>query len=297
MRKHFIAAALAASICAAAEGRLNGPVSALVLDRASHSIRPVIGVPGSAYLGAQIAEGVDASAIAPSGAAGLCAAGGSLYLMRSAEGADWSSVRIAEGLQGAVRIAWRPDSSAAGVLDEGGILRVWNADGTAAGSVAAGGAAAALAAGPAKFYAAMAGGIYALEAGAEAQMLARADDANAVAAAGADVLFTDRARGEAWRIRNGELALIAKIDDPVGIGVSRGTIAIASASGRKAIGVRAESWEPLFDIALDFVPSGVDAFSDSAWLLNAGQTGPLQVLALENATAAVYFIPAGQERN
>jgi hypothetical protein len=47
------------------------------------------------------------------------------------------------------------------------------------------------------------------------------------------------------------------------------------------------------EIALDFTPSAVEPLSASAYLLNPGATGPLQVLDAR-AQAAVYFVPAAE---
>ena len=71
----FVKATLVAvALCtcaAAADGRLNGPVSAVVYDEASRSARSVVGIPGSAYVGAALADGMDLAAFAPNGLAGL----------------------------------------------------------------------------------------------------------------------------------------------------------------------------------------------------------------------------------
>ena len=69
----------------------------------------------------------------------------------------------------------------------------------------------------------------------------------------------------------------------------------ASASGRKVFGVRTGSAEPVFEIELDFEPVSVERFGNAGWLLNAGKSGPLQVL-VGGKDPAVYFVPRGQER-
>lgn len=48
-------------------GQIRGPVSGMIFHHASHSLRPVVGVPGSAFLGAPVLQGIDAAFIAPDG--------------------------------------------------------------------------------------------------------------------------------------------------------------------------------------------------------------------------------------
>ena len=43
----------------AQEARLSGPISGLVFDRPSHSIRPIMGLPGAAYLGDPLVDGLE----------------------------------------------------------------------------------------------------------------------------------------------------------------------------------------------------------------------------------------------
>jgi hypothetical protein len=285
MRKKILISIMTACACAGADGRLEGP-GGLVADTASASIRTMYGVPGSAYVGGPVVEDVASASIAPSGRAALYVKDGSLVLLR-----DDAAV-IAQGLN-AARIAWSADSSAAAVLDAAGALRIWKTDGSASSLDAPAGIAA-LATDGSRVVAAAPGAIYLLEAGKSARTLAQTEGPAALVIAGADLFYADRARGEVRVLRNyangGDPALIAKLEDVVGVGIARNIVVMASASQRKAIGLRDGSGEPLFDLALDFEPSGVDLFGDAAWLLNAGQSGPLQVLATDGEPA-VYFIP------
>ena len=278
---------MTACACAAADGQLNGP-GGLVFDTASASVRTMYGVPGSAYLGAAVAEEVGTAAVAPNGRAALYLKDGNLVLQR-----DGASV-LAEGLAGA-RIAWSADSSSAAIADASGAVRIWKLDGSAARLIADAPAGIAdLALDGDRVIASAAGGIYVLEAGKSARILTQTDGTADLAVFGADLFYADRARGEVRVLRNyaggGDPALVAKLDGLVGVGVAKNVIVMASASQKKAIGVRIGSNEPVFELDLDFEPSGVDAFGDAAWLLNAGQSGPLQVLVAD-ASPAVYFIP------
>lgn len=287
MRRHIFVGILTACACAAADGSLDGP-GGFVFDAASRSIRNMYGVPGSAYLGTAVAESVSSAAVAPNGRAALYVKDGSLVLQTRA------AVVLAEGLSDA-RIAWSADSSAVAVADASGALRIWKADGSAARVISDAPAGIAdLALDGDRVIAAVAGGIYLLESGKSVRILAQTEGISDVAVYGADVFYADRGRGEVRVLRNyahgGEPALIAKLEGVVGVGVAKNIIVMASASQKKAIGLRNGSNEPLFDIDLEFEPSCVEAFGDGAWLLNAGQAGPLQVLVAD-ANPAVYFIP------
>jgi hypothetical protein len=199
---------------------------------------------------------------------------------------------------------WSSDSLAAAVI-EGGAATLWKADGTPAGTITAisGNVVAAAIQGQdlvAAVTSEAESGIYLLAAGSEAKLLARADEPVAVAIAGNDVFFADRSRNEVWTLRDyrqsAEPRLVANIDDPTGVAAADGAVVFASAAARKVIALRTGSGDPLFEIALDFEPTGVYRFGTSGWLLNAGRPGPLQVLAA-GPEPAVYFIPRGQERN
>jgi hypothetical protein len=286
---------------AAAGGTLNGPVSAIVYDNATRSVRPALGVPGSAWVAEALADGIDAAAFAPDGSVGLFAKDGGLHLMRRSADGAWTSNRVADGASAAALIVWSGDSSIAAVV-ENGAAALWRADGSVAARIAGipGPVTAAAVAGDSLIAAVAAEGIYLLTGGSEAKLLARADNPVCVAVAANDVYFADRGRNEVWALRDyrqgGEPRLVANIEQPVGVAVANDVIVIAGASARKVIALRAGSGEPSFELPLDFEPTGVERFGSAGWLLNAGQPGPLQVLA-SGPEPAVYFIPRGQERN
>lgn len=287
MRTSLLIGILTACACVGADGRLDGP-GGLVFDVASASVRNMYGVPGSAYLGAVVADEVSTAVVAPNGRAALYLKGGSLVLQTQ------TAAVLAGGLSGA-RIAWNADSSAAAVADASGAVRIWKFDGSASRVITDAPAGIAdLALDGDRVVASAANGVYVLQAGQTARMVAQTEGAADVAVYGADLFYTDRARGEVRVIRNyasgGDLALIAKLEGIVGVGVTKNVVVFASASQKKAIGLRNDTNEPLFEFDLDFEPSGVDAFGDASWLLNVGQSGPLQVLVAD-ASPAVYFIP------
>src|SRR5260370_12555637 len=66
----------------AQDTRLSGPVSGFVFHGPTQSIRPIVGVPGSAYLGTALAQGFDAASVSLLGKFALATLGGKLYLLR-----------------------------------------------------------------------------------------------------------------------------------------------------------------------------------------------------------------------
>ena len=108
-----LALGLTALAFAAESGGPSGPVSGAVFDRSSRSIRPILGIPGSSYLGPDAAAGLDEAAVAPNGSLALALSAGRLVLVRGLERLSPVSVDIEGALADAGRIAWSPDSSAA----------------------------------------------------------------------------------------------------------------------------------------------------------------------------------------
>ena len=289
---------LAAAIATAAEqGRLSGPVSAFVLDDATGSLRPVLGVPGAAYLGNEILAGVDAALTSPNGRLIAALRHGTLSLLRR-EGDVWTASVLAEGLPASARILWSADSQTLAAVEDtaqiwdlsGKLVSTWPVPGSLAAAVVAG----------TNVVFAVKGGVF-LASSEGTRLLAQADDPSALAIAGEDLYFSDRSRGEVWLLRGylaaAQPALAAKVEDPVALAVdiNRRLLLVAGAATRKLGAFRLGGFEPAFELALEFEPSSLDTFGQSGWLLNAGRRGPLQVLAIEDAPA-VYFIPR-EERN
>jgi hypothetical protein len=116
----FVAAIVAAHCCLAPAMRadsfsVGGPVSAVVFDSRTQSIRLVTGVPGASLLGATLADQVDAAEIAPDGNAALALRGGQWYTVTGLSGASPAWTPLSPAPQSVDRIVWNADSSAAAV--------------------------------------------------------------------------------------------------------------------------------------------------------------------------------------
>ena len=59
---------------------LRGPVSRVVFDQNARALRPMLGVPGAAYLAAPLVSGIDAASVSPDGSAALAVQEGRLVL-------------------------------------------------------------------------------------------------------------------------------------------------------------------------------------------------------------------------
>jgi hypothetical protein len=269
----------------AESGSLNGPAPALVFDAASKAVRPMIGIAGSSYLGGAIASEVDAVVASPDGKAAAYLKGGSLYMLQNG-----SSVLLAQNVDGP--LAWAADS---GTIATAGVL--FGTDGSSTPLARSGGTINALAAAKHHAVAAAEGGVWLLTADS-ARQIASADKPVSVSIQGSNLYFADSARGEVWLLRDyvngGEPVLVAKAEGAMGVD-AEGSLVLISA-GRKVIGLRSSSFNPVFELELDFDASSLTRLNRSTWLLNAGQTGPLQVLSLDG-DPAVYFVPRSEEAN
>ena len=91
---------------------MTGPLAGYVLDTESRTVRPVLGIPGAAYMGGAILENVDALAVSPDGDQALVSGGGSLVLVRRLPDGGFETAPV-EGARSADKLAWSPDGSAA----------------------------------------------------------------------------------------------------------------------------------------------------------------------------------------
>lgn len=94
------------------------PVSSLVYDLSSRTLRPLRGTPGTAYLGASVTGLVDAAAPSPDGRLALYLADGVWRLLAPA-----GEVALPDALPGADSAVWAPDSSAAVLRAPGGRIQ------------------------------------------------------------------------------------------------------------------------------------------------------------------------------
>jgi hypothetical protein len=284
----------------AADPDVSGPFAGFVLDAQSRAVRPVIGVPGAAYLGSDILQNVEALAVSPEGTSALAALGESLAMVRRLPSGEFDTANIERGLAAADRLAWSSDgktavafSSKAGVaqvLRNGAVQRSFEIalEGVAAVAVDNSGGHVLLGS---------QAGLY-LAAGGDITLIASLTP-SAIALAGPDAFV---AAGGVFEIKDyaGKATLLTFADGAAAAGLE------VSRDGKRLLVAEAQS-VAVYDIAsrtatarvdLDFAPSRLAQLGAPAtFVLNSGTAGsePLYVVDA-SAAPAVYFVPAGREQ-
>lgn len=97
-------------VAAGQTASLRGPVSGLIYDVPSRSIRPVVGFPGSSYLGQPALRDVETAFIAPDGESALVVENGQVVLIRGLRNGNSTRFPVSE-LNGQVdHVAWASSS-------------------------------------------------------------------------------------------------------------------------------------------------------------------------------------------
>lgn len=300
---------------AAQESFLSGPVSGFVFDRASRSIRPIVGLPGASYLGDALAAGLDWASVAPAGNVALAVKDGQLYALRGL-GPEAPWIEIEEASPAIDRVAWAADGSAAALYSSAGsrllFVRNLGESPAAAGAVDLPGRVAALALG-ASGECAVAGveadresGLYLACLDAPLRLLAATAPPAAIALAGSDLYVAEGATGRILQIRNyqEEATLMPFADnpgeawDPVGLAVSadQRRLFVANRADRRVDAYDLESRALLGQFATEWEPSLLEPLAlRSVFLLKSAGSADEPLLVLDaGREPAVYFVPAGR---
>ena len=312
MRRATVALLLALA-APAQDTRLSGPVSGFVFHSPTQSIRPIVGVPGSAYLGTELAQGFDAASVAPLGRFALATLGGKLYLLRGLGSGQTEPAPIEGSIDAVDRFAWSPDGASAAVYSgdsrQAQILR--NLDSAQPPDVESAldlsstdGPVTALAF-DGKRLLAGAGGVY-LADSSGVKLLLRTSNPAALALGNGDLFVAYQAGNQVWMIRDyaGEATPMLFADEraglsgPVGLRISGNgrSLAVASAGSRSVDALDISTRALLRHVDLDFAPSRMEVVGSSALtLLNSGSDGEPLYLLDSGQDLAVYFVPAGSE--
>ena len=299
---------------AANDAAVAGPVTGFVFDAQAGHIRPMLGFPGAAYLGAAVISNADSASVSPDGSAALAIQAGKLILYTGLASAAPTAVSLRGGII-ADHFAWAPDGTAAAIYSSKSgqaqiVSNLLEAPSAAApiDLSALPGNVAALAFDGQQIILAVAsggsGGVYMVTGQSGTQRIASAGSPSALALAGADLYFADQQTGQIWQVQSYARQPVpmlfagdASISSPVGLQLSadnkRLYVAAAGSRGVSVYDVAARS--QLESIALNFTPTRLDRFgSTSVFLLNTvGQAAPLCVFTDANAAKpAVYFVPA-----
>ena len=299
---------------------LAGPQSGFVFDRASGTIRPVIGVPGSAHLGSAAVKQVRYGAVSPDGSAAIILENRQLSFATSLSSTEPALVPLGGASTPPDALAWAPDSSAAAwhFHDSPLIQRFTVSHGQPVPSgaidlAALGYRISALAIAPfgGRIYAAVrdgsSSGVYLISPGSHPLQIALIGDPVALAfdQSGENLYALDGRTGAVFEIRGASgtsaaspfIAPSGTVTDFVGLAVGRYNTRLytVSRSARLVREYEIGTGNLLAELPLDSPPSSMQPLGgNSVFLLNAAR-GPLEPLLVlnANADAAVYMIPSG----
>jgi len=317
MLKGIAVLALMARFASAQSAGFHAPVTGLVYSPTSHSVQPLIGVPGAAYLGSPVLSGADSVSIAPAGGwafAVVAGRGAFLHGLADAAAAEAST----DGLIQAVdRVVWNRGgsfvllySSSANQLQR---VRLTDAGVSADAplDLSPWGQAAALAIDPSGrqiAFGVAGSGLYLSSDGQSPALLSPAP--RPVAAAfdetGLRLYAVDLDQQQILAFDSGSgpvlFASLAQADgtlsNPVGLAVSGGgRYLLVADNAVRAVRVYETASQTLANtIPLDFAPSRMDALSTAPiFLLNGDNSKEWLMLLDARQVPAVYFVPASQQ--
>lgn len=295
-----------------------GPVTGFVFDAQAGALRPMLGIPGAAYLGNPIAVGLEAASVAPDGSAALAVqVGGKLVLYSGLRSGPLVALAVSGAIAGADQFAWAPGnigSSRAAVYSsrtaQGQILTALAPSPLAAAPIdlsSLPGTVTVMAFDGQHLIVGVAsndsGGIYLATAASGIQRIASAANPSAIALAGTSLYFADSQSQQIFQVQSFAstpatvmFANDSGIGSPAGLQVSGdGQRLYAANTGSRTLQVYdIPSHMPVQTLSLAFTPTRLDLFGDaSVFLLNGSGQGPLYVVRDGGpGKAAVYFVPS-----
>ncbi|MGA2741654.1 MAG: hypothetical protein ABSG65_29980 [Bryobacteraceae bacterium] len=312
--------ALATAAWAQPATAVAGPVTGFIFDPQTGAVRPMMGIPGAAYLGQVVAAGLNTASVAPDGSAALAVQQlGRLVLFTGLRGTNPPVVlNIPGAIAAADHFAWAGGSSASGTAavyssrtGRAQILTNLTQSPVAAAPIDLSGLpgrVTALAFDGQRLIVGVAsneaGGIYLASASSGIQRIAHAVSPSAIDLSGSSLYFADNQAQQIWQVQSyaatPAAVLFANgsgINSPAGLQVSAdGQRLYAANAGSRTLAVYdIASRSEVQSLDLGFTPTRLDLFGDSlTFLLNGAGPGPLYVVR-DGAPgkAAVYFVPAG----
>jgi hypothetical protein len=297
-----------------------GPVTGFIFDTQSRAVRPMLGIPGAAYLGNGVMIGLDAASVAPDGSAALAVErGGKLVLYTGLRNAHPAALAVAGAIASPDQFAWAPNGSAGAIYSsragQGQVLTGLGQSPVAAAPIdlsSLPGQVTVLAFDGQRLIVAVAsadaGGIYLASASSGIQRIAPAVSPSAMALAGSSLFFSDSQSQQIFQVQDyagtpGAVVFAndSGINSPAGLQVSADgqRLFVANSGSRKLAVYDIPSRAPIESLDLTFTPTRLDRFGDpSVFLLNASGQGPLYVVrdGGPGKAAAVYFVPSPAKR-
>jgi len=304
---------LTASAAWCASDEMRGPVSGLIVDAQTRAIRPIVGIPGSAYAGESAVREADFALAAANGQTALVARESSLYVLRRLDSGQPVWRGFGENTATIGRAAWSEDAKGlalyfpaesrlqlwAGMQDapevaaeidlspvEGRLTSVAvSSDGrTAFAAIEAG----------------ESGALYILKAGESPRMLLALNRAGNLILSGKSLYVADLERNEVIRLEDWDSGLSMTtvataahgVANPVGIALaSEGELLlIASGETRQVVAVHTKRFTVEAAVDLDFTPTRLEP-TGSVFLLASGSAGEEPAQVLDASTMRVYFVP------
>lgn len=297
----LLATCLVSVAAFSADPAMSGPLAGFVLDQEARSVRPVLGVPGSAYVAGSVLQDVEALAVSPDGERALAAQADGLAWVERLPSGDFQAMRIA-GSTGADRLTWSPDGSAAAayaastrsvqVLLKGKISRIvdlTSLEGVRALAIDNSGD---------SVLAGADGGVYLAGKDGAVRRLASLESPAALAIRGSDLFV---AAGGVFEIKDyaAQPALLPFSDAAaVALHVAPGGDRLVVATGEAVFIFEIASRSVATRLNLDFQPTMLTRLGSAAlFVLNSGKAG-VEPLYVVNAAAvpAVFFVPSGREQ-
>jgi hypothetical protein len=302
--------ALCAFTMTADDARLAGPASGFVFHGPSRAIRPILGVPGAAYLGPSTVEGFENASVSPQGTFALATAGGGLYLLRGFGSSQPEALPIGNAIPGIGRFAWSGDGASAALYSpdsrQAQVVRNLVSTPTVDDPVDLSAVEGAISAFvfDGKRIVVGAAGLYVADPSGPVRLMREIDPA-AIAIGGGDLYVADQGRNQVWIIRDYSGAATpmlfaderSGVSSPAALRVSRNGAQLLIANGRGIDALDIATRAAVKHIELDFTPSRMEAIGAGRLaLLNGGDAGEPLYLMDTGEDLMVYFIPDGREQ-
>jgi hypothetical protein len=295
-----------------AQGEITGPVTGLLVDQESRSIRPILGIPGSAYAGTAAVQNMDFAVAASDGRTALVARESALYVVRRIDAGTPVWRQLGEAAPSGPA-AWSENATALAFVS-GARVDLWKnvpSEPELAGSIdltwftesVAG-----LAVDPEARYAVattrseQGGGLYLLKPGEYPRLLVSLATPGSLILKDGILYASDPGRNEVLRISDWDFSMQVSmvatpghgVDSPVGIVLSGDakTLFIASAASRQLLAVDANTGVHRASLELDFTPTRLESMSGGEWLLlHAGVPGESPAQMVNANTLKRAFVP------
>ena len=319
LRFLFLSLALIPALLARDAGEIAGPSSGAVFDEQTGAIRPIVGVPGSAYLGAPLIAGFEKASVAPSGKLALGWREGALFSILDLGAASPRLIPTEVPLARADRMVWNASSTAAAVYSASdrslAILRDLGSDSFTAETLEisslSGDIISLLLSSSAKTaIAGTADGVYLIESGSDARRLMTVANPAAIAFGKDDqtLYVGERDTGQIWEIAglSGDAGPVLFADQRAGlmsvvgiqVSAAKNSLIAAGRESRTLVVFNLTTREVTASVELDFTPTCLSpSGADSAWVLNSlAQTSEPLFMVDVRDRPSVVFVPVGREQ-